>query len=119
VADLVIQSVALPTDAVEAFKVACVAKRAKRRLNCARLTDIRDDADTRKVAAALSAYWRRDAAFVPPDLKLADFRLLALDMDSTLLSIETLDEVAAFAGKGAEVAPITEAAMRGETADYS
>jgi len=116
--DLVIQSLELPTDAVDAFKVACAAKRAKRRLNCARLTDIRDDADTRKAAAALAAYWKCDAAFVPPDLKLADFSLLALDMDSTLVSIETLDEVAAFAGKGAEVAPITEAAMRGETADY-
>ena len=116
--DLVIQSPDLPTDAVEAFKVACAAQRAQRKLNCARLTDIEDDADTRKIAAALAAYWKCDAAFVPPDLLLADFRLLALDMDSTLIGIETLDEVAALAGKGVEVAPITEAAMRGEIADY-
>ena len=39
-------------------------------------------------------------------------------MDSTLITIESLDELAAFAGKGAEVAALTEAAMRGETTDY-
>ena len=39
-------------------------------------------------------------------------------MDSTLISIECVDEIAAAAGKKAEVAAITEAAMRGEIADY-
>ena len=39
-------------------------------------------------------------------------------MDSTLITIECLDEVADYAGKGAEVAAITEAAMRGEITDY-
>lgn len=116
--DLVIQSTDLPTGAVDAFRVASLARRVKRRLNSARLIDIRDDADTRKAAAALSAYWKCDAAFVVPGLKLTDFRLLALDMDSTLIDIESLDEVAAYAGKGREVAAITEAAMRGEIADY-
>ena len=51
-------------------------------------------------------------------LRLADFRLIAFDMDSTLISIECVDEIAAMAGKKAEVAAITEAAMRGEIADY-
>jgi len=55
--------------------------------------------------------------FVPP-LRLADFRLAAFDMDSTLITIECVDEIAAVAGRGAEVAAITEAAMRGEIADY-
>jgi len=116
--DLVIQSPELPTGAVDAFRVACVARRVQRRLNSARLRDIQDDADTRKAVAALSAYWKCDAAFVAPGMKLAGFRLLALDMDSTLINIESLDEVAAYAGKGPEVAAITEAAMRGEIADY-
>ncbi len=116
--DLVIQSNDLPTAAVDAFRVACVAQRLQRKLNSARLVGIQDDADTRKAAAALGEYWKCDWAFVPPTLKLADFRLLALDMDSTLVNIESLDEVAALAGKGAEVAAITEAAMRGEIADY-
>jgi phosphoserine phosphatase len=55
---------------------------------------------------------------VTPPLRLADFRLIAFDMDSTLISIECVDEIAAMAGKKAEVAAITEAAMRGEIADY-
>ena len=55
--------------------------------------------------------------FAPP-LQLADFRVIAFDMDSTLITIECIDEIAAVAGRGAEVAAITEAAMRGEIADY-
>ena len=55
--------------------------------------------------------------FTPP-LKLSDFRLAAFDMDSTLINIECIDEIAAMAGKGAEVAAITEAAMRGEITDF-
>ncbi len=51
-------------------------------------------------------------------LRLADFRVAAFDMDSTLITIECVDEIAAMAGKGPEVAAITEAAMRGEIADY-
>ena len=49
---------------------------------------------------------------------LADFGLIAFDMDSTLISIECVDEIADVVGKKAEVAAITEAAMRGEIADY-
>ena len=55
--------------------------------------------------------------FTPP-LKLADFKLVAFDMDSTLINIECVDEIADMAGRKAEVAEITEAAMRGEIADY-
>jgi len=55
---------------------------------------------------------------VTPPLRLADFGLIAFDMDSTLISIECVDEIAAMAGKKAEVSAITEAAMRGEIADY-
>lgn len=116
--DLVIQSGDLPTDAVDAFKVACLAQGVRRKLNSARLLGIRDDADSRKAARALADLFKCDAAFVPPTLRLADFRLLAIDMDSTLIDSESLDEVAALAGKGAEVAAITEAAMRGEITDY-
>ena len=55
--------------------------------------------------------------FTPP-LQLTDFKLIAFDMDSTLISIECVDEIADAVGKKAEVAAITEAAMRGEIADY-
>ncbi len=55
--------------------------------------------------------------FTPP-LRLADFKLVAFDMDSTLINIECVDEIAEAAGRKAEVAAITEAAMRGEITDY-
>ncbi len=55
--------------------------------------------------------------FTPP-LKLSDYKLVAFDMDSTLISIECIDEIAAAVGRKAEVAAITEAAMRGENIDY-
>ncbi len=55
---------------------------------------------------------------ITPPLRLRDFRLIAFDMDSTLINIECVDEIADAAGRKAEVAAITEAAMRGEIADY-
>ncbi len=51
-------------------------------------------------------------------LQLGHFKLIAFDMDSTLINIECVDEIADAAGRKAEVAAITEAAMRGEIADY-
>ena len=53
-----------------------------------------------------------------PDLKLRDFGLIAFDMDSTLINIECIDEIADAVGRKAEVAAITEAAMRGEIVDF-
>jgi len=55
--------------------------------------------------------------FTPP-LRLRDFKLIAFDMDSTLINIECVDEIADAVGRKAEVAAITEAAMRGEIADF-
>ena len=55
--------------------------------------------------------------FTPP-LSLSHFKLVAFDMDSTLINIECVDEIADAAGRKAEVAAITEAAMRGEITDY-
>ena len=55
--------------------------------------------------------------FTPP-LRLADFKLIAFDMDSTLINIECVDEIADAVGRKAEVAAITEATMRGEIADF-
>ena len=53
-----------------------------------------------------------------PPLQLSQFKLIAFDMDSTLINIECVDEIADAAGRKAEVSAITEAAMRGEIADY-
>ena len=55
--------------------------------------------------------------FTPP-LQLADFKLIAFDMDSTLINIECIDEIADAVDKKAQVAAITEATMRGEIKDF-
>nr|WP_315848198.1 phosphoserine phosphatase SerB [uncultured Rhodoferax sp.] len=55
---------------------------------------------------------------LPAALKLADYKLIAFDMDSTLINIECIDEIADAVGRKAEVAAITEAAMRGEITDF-
>jgi len=63
---------------------------------------------------ALCAKERLDFAFVPEDRRLANFKLLVTDMDSTLITIETIDELASLVGKKDQVAEITTQAMRGE-----
>jgi phosphoserine phosphatase len=55
---------------------------------------------------------------LPSARKLSDYKLIAFDMDSTLINIECVDEIADAAGRKTEVAAITEAAMRGEITDY-
>ena len=51
-------------------------------------------------------------------LRLADYKLIAFDMDSTLINIECVDEIADVVGCKDEVAAITEAAMQGVITDY-
>jgi phosphoserine phosphatase len=60
-----------------------------------------------------------DYAYIDPNAQLADFGLVAMDMDSTLITIECIDEIADFCGLKAEVAAITEASMRGEIKDFN
>ena len=64
--------------------------------------------------AALCEQAKLDHAFVPETRKLGDFKLLVMDMDSTLITMETIDELADMAGLKPQVAAITEQAMRGE-----
>ena len=78
-----------------------------------RLSDARQDSGI----AAYCAGAKLDYGYVPDDRKLADMRLVVMDMDSTLISIECIDEIADMAGVKAEVSAITTAAMRGEI-DY-
>lgn len=72
----------------------------------------------RHAADALGARFAVDTGLVPEGQRLADYRLLAFDMDSTLITIECVDEIADFVGRKEQVAAITEAAMRGEIKDY-
>ena len=57
-------------------------------------------------------------AGITPPLRLSDYKLIAFDMDSTLINIECVDEIADAVGRKAEVAAITEAAMQGHITDY-
>ena len=72
------------------------------------------DPATREAVAGHCEKARLDWGFVPAGRGLQDFRLLAMDMDSTLITIECIDEIADFAGRKPEVAAITASAMRGE-----
>ena len=69
-------------------------------------------------ASILEANPGLEVRAAPPSTRLADYKLIAFDMDSTLINIECVDEIADAVGRKAEVAAITEAAMRGEIADY-
>lgn len=68
----------------------------------------------RQAVAAAAFAARIDATFVQSGMRLADFKLLVMDMDSTLITIECIDEIADMQGLKPQVAAITEAAMRGE-----
>lgn len=72
------------------------------------------DARPAEGLAALCEKACLDWTWVPAGRRLSDFRLFVTDMDSTLINIECIDEVADMQGLKAEVAEITEAAMRGE-----
>ena len=66
-----------------------------------------------RIATACTAE-RIDFAIVARNQRLQDFGLVAMDMDSTLITIECIDEIADMQGIKPQVAAITEAAMRGE-----
>lgn len=77
-----------------------------------------DPAQTAAVHALCDTH-RIDYAFFPQIARLRDCKILAMDMDSTLINIECIDEIADMAGRKTEVAAITEAAMKGEITDFS
>ena len=72
------------------------------------------DARPHDAVATICQEQQLDYGFVRPQQHLSDFGLVAMDMDSTLISIECLDEIADMAHLKPQVAAITEAAMRGE-----
>ena len=82
-----------------------------------RLLDV--DPGSRDETLAEAVTLRMDAAWLDSVHRLADCKVLAMDMDSTLVNIECIDEIADAVGRKAEVAAITEASMRGEIKDFS
>ncbi|MES2757725.1 MAG: phosphoserine phosphatase SerB [Pseudomonadota bacterium] len=78
-----------------------------------------DDSAKARAAVEQAAFEARiDATFIAAGRSLADFALVAMDMDSTLITIECIDEIADMQGLKPQVSAITEAAMRGEL-DFS
>ncbi len=67
----------------------------------------------------LGTLHQTDIGFLPKHFDVAGIKVLAMDMDSTLINIECIDEIADAVGKKKEVSEITEAAMRGEIKDFS
>lgn len=72
------------------------------------------NASRREYVAEYCAEAELDFAFVDPMVSLREFGLVAMDMDSTLLAIESIDEIADMQGIKAQVAEITQRTMRGE-----
>ena len=76
------------------------------------------DISQRERLRLMAAKYKTDLCFLKPELLLNPIRVLAMDMDSTLINIECIDEIADFTGKKSAVAQITEATMRGEIKDF-
>jgi len=115
--NLVIQGGALPTFLLENIVKATGARSVEPRPpQVVRLTGATRTPEFDALIPLIEAE-KLDWAFVEEGRKLSDFGLICFDMDSTLITIECIDELADFAGKKAEVSEVTEAAMRGEI-DY-
>lgn len=110
---LVIQGVEVATGDLKALAGLSRGRRIERVTgNAFRI--LHADPHSREAVAAHCEGAALDWGFVEDGRRLSDFGLLALDMDSTLITMECIDEIADFAGRKAEVAAITAAAMRGE-----
>ena len=101
--------------AVELRDVETVARlTAARRIACPAPNVYKlSNAQSHEKLQAMCNEFKLDFAFVPATLNLSYFKLVAMDMDSTLINIETLDEVADYAGLKHEIAAITEQSMNG------
>jgi phosphoserine phosphatase len=101
----------------ELRRIAALAQPARmfdvhpRALRCEQVDDSGATRHAIELAAANSGI---DATFIDAARSMADFRLVAMDMDSTLITIECIDEIADMQGLKPQVSEITEAAMRGE-----
>jgi phosphoserine phosphatase len=80
--------------------------------NVVRLDDV--DPARRELVLARAERLSVDANYVDSARRFADFGLLVSDMDSTLITIECIDEIADMQGLKPQVAAITERSMRGE-----
>jgi phosphoserine phosphatase len=118
--NLVVQSPALASDLIEQAAALSEASGVQRiSTTAARLLNVNTSAETRAELLAWGERVSVDTAYIAAGCRLADCKVLAMDMDSTLINIECIDEIAAYGGVKEQVASITEAAMRGEIKDFS
>lgn len=115
--NLIIQAKSIPTQSLKQLAKLCGAHEIQAISQQAfRLGGANPDSHTAVAdfchAAAL------DFGFVPSSRQPVNFGLVVMDMDSTLITIECIDEIADMIGVKPQVAQITEAAMRGEI-DFS
>ena len=112
--DLIIQAPALATSVAESIAGQCGAASLHALdgggQRAWRLVDIRSPDGV----PAACARERCDYALVPAGLARSAVRVVAMDMDSTLITIECIDEIADLQGIRPAVAAITASAMRGE-----
>ncbi|MEC6412631.1 phosphoserine phosphatase SerB [Achromobacter xylosoxidans] len=117
---LVVQSPGLTVEHAEQLAALAQAQGVARiSATAARLLDVQHDDATRADVVAWADRHGIDTAFVPAGLKLSHCKVLAMDMDSTLINIECIDEIAGVGGVKDKVSEITEAAMRGEIKDFA
>lgn len=118
--NFIVQSPALTAEHVEMLAALAQAQGVHRLSACAaRLMDVATDTQARAEVLAYAQANSIDAALVPSGRALSSCKLLAMDMDSTLINIECIDELADLAGRKRDVSAITEAAMRGEITDFA
>lgn len=116
---LVLQAPTLSTTQIEQIAaIACANRVIQLGSHAARLEDI--DEQEKATIIQWAQEKKIDYAFLPAPLAAwKQMKVLAMDMDSTLINIECIDEIAGVAGRKEQVASITEAAMRGEIKDFS
>lgn len=117
---LIIQSPALDLSLIDQAAALSEANGVKwLSKSAARLIDVHTDDSVRELISGWAQEKQVDIAFVDAAARLGDCKVLAMDMDSTLINIECIDEIAAYAGVKAEVAAITERSMRGEITEFA
>lgn len=100
----------IPMGELPALSKACVEFSAR--------GSLRDPASFRRDLMEVAGALEVDLAFQQDNMYRRNRRLVAFDMDSTLIEAEVIDELAKLAGVGEQVSAITERAMRGEI-DFS
>ena len=113
--NLILQGLTLEQGAIAAIASLAGARSVETiHAHAVRCVDIDDSPALRTALENACFNVRLDCCFVAAPSKLSDFKLVAMDMDSTLITIECIDEIADMQGLKPQVAEITEAAMRGE-----